>query len=681
MKNRRLTWIRVVAIAGFFLHSLSYLYFFVDDEGIPYVYAQNLLDGRGLVYSPADGPVEGFSDFLHVMLGTGILAITRTLHLPPLAVFPLGKAFSLMAGCGVLWIGGLILERIRITDPTVHVGALAFLALSGPLAVWSCSSLEAVPFALGLAVLVYSLVGDEVRRAPASLSTVFLILERSDGFLWAGAIAGAFWLLKNGEGRRAVTRSVVLPALAAIGVFEAFRLVYYQAWLPMPVYAKVLYKVYENGELVQKRPEEQYALQFIRAYGPWPAAAAAFLSIVAAVRHRALRPLLLAVVLLAGYASLVGDWMFGFRFFVPLLAPAAALLATSYSGVARPLAWAIAIAIVLQGGVAARRFEQSYRTQRNEIPRENFWRVRSLAPEHFFHPEYDLLQMLKPLVRARQRVSYNQAGLIPFALNLDNIDTLGICSRYYAELPARDVTYTEVGRYEPFTEAPIVTARGAYLLNQKPSLIIDSTIPLQRANGGVLPLTILAGHYTLLGVDRSGLKAVYRPTDRSVDEYRRSPDSFLINLAHVSYVQRATAGTRLLTDSRINPELPFLRGLEWLHPVNGNYGWTVALSDSTAIAQYLYIGAVRSDRPGVLHVTLRAPDGRSVLRDDVAVDSRYRMWFKPLSPPAAVKEVELDLQMNDPERQRFYLADVRLMGQTPELRAFVSSQVRFDRSR
>jgi hypothetical protein len=288
--------------------------------------------------------------------------------------------------------------------------------------------------------------------------------------------------------------------------------------------------------------------------------------------------------------------------------------------------------------------------------------------------------MLKPLVRARQRVSYNQAGLIPFALDLENIDTFGICSRYYAELPARDVTYTEVGRYEPFTEAPIVTARGAYLLNQKPDLIIDSTIPLQRVNEGAVPQTILAAHYALLGVDRSGLKVVYRPTDRSAEEYRRSPDSFLINLAHPSYVRRATAGGTSLTGPGIITELPFLRELEWLRPVNGNYGWNVALSDSTAIARYLYIGGMRSDRPGVLHVTLRSPDGRTVLRDDVAINSRYRMWSRPLSPPGAVGEIALELQMDDPGRQWVYVADVRLMGQTPELRDFVSTHVRFDRS-
>ncbi len=678
---RRLRWIRVLAVAGFLVHATTYLYFFVDDEAIPYVYAQNLLDGRGLVYSLDDGRVEGFSDLLHVGLATVILAITRALHLPVLTVFPIGKAICLLAGCGVLWVAGRMLERLRMQDAAVHVAALAFLAVAGPLAVWSCSSLEAVPFALGLAVLVYALVGEQVLSAPAAFATVFLMLERSDGFVWVGAVAGAFWLLRPGEARRSISWNVLLPGVVAGAGVELFRLVYYQDWLPMPVFAKVLFKLHDNGQLVEKRPEVSYAMQFVRAYGRWPLAVGGLMSLVAVVRYRALRPLAVAVVLLAVYASVVGDWMFGFRFFVPLLAPVAVLLGAAVAGVARPLAWVAAVAIAAQSAITAHAFEHSYVAQPNETPRQNFWKTRSLSADHFFRPEYDLLQALRPLVRPHEHISYNQAGLIPFALDLENVDTLGICSRYYAELPARDVIYTEVGRYEPFTEAPVVTARGAYLLTRAPDLIVDSTIPLRRVNAGVVPPAILAGHYAISTIDASGLKAIYRRTGQPAEEYRRGPDSFLINLAHVAYVKRATAGSEVLTGRGVVDGLPFLRGEHVLVSVDDKSGWQIMLGNPTAVARYLYIGAIRAERPGILHVTLRAPDGRAVLRAEVAIDRQYRMWSAPLSPPSGVAEMELELIMDDARRQPVYLADVRLMGQTPELRAFVSSQVRFDRTR
>ena len=55
----------VAALVVFLLHAFGYLYYFVDDEGIPFVIAQNVLDGHGPVYNPQDGHVEGYSDFVH----------------------------------------------------------------------------------------------------------------------------------------------------------------------------------------------------------------------------------------------------------------------------------------------------------------------------------------------------------------------------------------------------------------------------------------------------------------------------------------------------------------------------------------------------------------------------------------------------------------------------------------
>src|SRR5882762_8742807 len=90
----------VATLIVFCLHAAIYLYFFVDDEGIPFVYAQNLLHGKGLIYSQFEGPIEGYSDFLHVMISTLLLATVRLVHAPKIAVFLAGKALSLAAGAG-----------------------------------------------------------------------------------------------------------------------------------------------------------------------------------------------------------------------------------------------------------------------------------------------------------------------------------------------------------------------------------------------------------------------------------------------------------------------------------------------------------------------------------------------------------------------------------------------------
>ena len=130
-------WVGAVAAALFLVHAANYLYFFVDDEAIPYVYAQNLLHGKGLSYNTLEGKVEGYSDFLHVGLSTLILALTDAAHLPKISVFFVGKALSVLCGLAVVLMIWSILRRAR-TELSGAVTGLGALVLAGPLALWSC---------------------------------------------------------------------------------------------------------------------------------------------------------------------------------------------------------------------------------------------------------------------------------------------------------------------------------------------------------------------------------------------------------------------------------------------------------------------------------------------------------------------------------------------------------------
>ena len=73
------SWPVAGAIVLFLIHAANYLYFFVDDEAIPFVYAQNVLKGNGLIYNSLEGRLEGYSDFLHVLWSTVILGFVRSL--------------------------------------------------------------------------------------------------------------------------------------------------------------------------------------------------------------------------------------------------------------------------------------------------------------------------------------------------------------------------------------------------------------------------------------------------------------------------------------------------------------------------------------------------------------------------------------------------------------------------
>src|SRR5207302_8514066 len=121
------------------------------------VMAQTLLGGHGLVYNPQDGHVEGYTDFLHVWLAAAILAVVRAVGANKLAVFFVGKAVSLAFGAGIVWLTARLLDRLHLTSGPAALAGLGFVALAGPLAVWSASSLEAVPFAFLVLLLAYAL--------------------------------------------------------------------------------------------------------------------------------------------------------------------------------------------------------------------------------------------------------------------------------------------------------------------------------------------------------------------------------------------------------------------------------------------------------------------------------------------------------------------------------------------
>src|SRR5262245_2221765 len=87
-------WMLAASLLVFIVYAANFLYFFVDDEGTPLVYAQHLLDGRGLSYSAVEGRVEGYSDFLDVVLDTLALAAVRTVGAPKIDAFLVGKAIS-----------------------------------------------------------------------------------------------------------------------------------------------------------------------------------------------------------------------------------------------------------------------------------------------------------------------------------------------------------------------------------------------------------------------------------------------------------------------------------------------------------------------------------------------------------------------------------------------------------
>jgi hypothetical protein len=355
------------------------------------------------------------------------------------------------------------------------------------------------------------------------------VLYRIDGFLYVGVLVGTFILLVPGT-RRRLLRRVGVPILGVFAVYHGFRLLYFGSLLPLPLTAKVAYKFLPHGNLLTKPPDEAYVHRFLDLYG-WPMAVAVGGYLLMTIRSmtRTVMAVALATLVSVVYVAEVGDWMFGFRFYVPLLVPFSVLIAVAVSDLhdrSRRAAWTATALAVLWFGHVAYGFQQTYSAQVEHKP--SGYAGHLLDPARHFNPFFEMVEEARKYVAPGGLIAYNQAGFVPFMLDADNIDDLGICSRFYARLPTTDVFFTEVGRYSPLTDAPAVGAAGAYLLYQQPALIVARQDLLKSSNNGRVPDTLLAGSYRLAETTKSETDATYIRTAVPIDAYRSSPEWFLM---------------------------------------------------------------------------------------------------------------------------------------------------------
>src|SRR5206468_8248728 len=182
-----------------------------------------------------------------------------------------------------------------------------------PLAVWSCSSLEAALFSLLIATLLFALASASTTTEPgrfnqmACVSGSLAVLERLDGFVYVGALLLAFGVCSARARRQQLLKRVVFPIGVVLVIYHAWRIWYFGDVLNMPLYAKVAYKLRPHANVLVKAPALPYWFRFVQLY-TWPAVAAVSAAAgYAAWRERAIRPVLLAGTLIALYVAVVGD--------------------------------------------------------------------------------------------------------------------------------------------------------------------------------------------------------------------------------------------------------------------------------------------------------------------------------------------------------------------------------------
>jgi hypothetical protein len=648
----------------FLAYAGCFLYFFVDDEAIPLVYARNLLRGRGLAYTILEGRVEGYSDFLHVVWSSLLLSVTDVLGLSRLAPLLAGKAVSLAAGVAIVALTGAALRQLAIRLPAA-AGALVFLALAGPLAVWSASSLETASVAL--TVLAFALATWQGRVTPAVVFGILLTFERIDAPVYLAAVLLA-GLAASPRAWKTLALIAALVGFVALA-FHGWRLLYFGTLLSTPLAAKVLHRLAPPDRIVVKSSDVRYLLALAALYG-WPAIPALGAAAIAACRRPLGRAAVAMLVIVGLYAARVDDWMFGWRFAVVMAPFAAMVLAMAVDRLPRGWSAAVAVLLCVWSGLAAAAFVRAYVTSEE---RPVFW-LSPRGGQAAWLGRYDeAIQAGRRIIHPGDRIAFNQAGLLPYVLDAENIDDLGICSSFVARLPTTDVFYTGVGRYSPLTDVPLLRAAHAYLLYQNVQVIVEPADLVVKANAGRVPDVVLDGAFQRVARLRDTV--IYRRTDKPMDRFREDARSFTENLTHSSRIVAAAIDGRRLADKDIGPELAFLRELGWSRTFERSLSIELTFAAHDELVTRLYIRGISTDAPATLSAVLTSESGREVFRTERAIGPQDVSVLLPVTEGAGASH--LVLAVTGAGSNRLAITDLRLEGQSAALGRYVRHSLRF----
>lgn len=429
--TQRIALINWAILAGclllFALLGAWYAPFVPDDSYISYRYASHLASGQGLTFNPGSAPVEGYSNFLWVVLLAGLdrLGLEMTVWAPLL-----GWLFGAATITFLWWIlrrRGLSAWALALT--------VGLLAISGPLALYAISGMETPLFAALLLACV--LVTDALfQRRAVGLAVLLGIagflpaLTRPEGVVALPVLAvclAVFGRRPAPGDRGAGMGRCVLVALGVFGlllvVYHVWRVGYFGAFWPTPFLSKGV-----GGGLpvdIWIANLRNLLLRQTHYYAPFGAyyGLLALLALVGAAlgwsRRRELRveytALILALVYLAVYLNFA-DWMPGGRYLVPLvglLLIPFSLLATELrlpspaGGVRAALPFtllAAAVAAMSISGVAVLRTEAGRLQTSTAV---------SLVP---------LGQWLRDTVPADSVLAISDVGATPFYSGLETVD-------------------------------------------------------------------------------------------------------------------------------------------------------------------------------------------------------------------------------------------------------------------
>ncbi len=312
----------------FIAHSLI-LQCLAEDAFISFRFAKNLATGHGLVWNLGEKPVEGYTNFLWVIISAVLIKLR-------LNILWLSQAIGIIAGLLAILYTYRFSWRFLGLSRWFSLIPCLFLALSGPFAAWAASGMETNLFALFVLIAAYHFVSFWKRTAAKDLYSCFIFLffatlTRPEGFLIFGLIFVLSLILFFLN--RLSLKNLLYPLLSYIILFLAYfvwRFAYFGYLLPNTFYAKT------GGSTLQYLRGLEYVKFFAICFlGPFLPVALWFIAakrknffgrtgsrgIVEHINKNL--GIYLSLVIFLAYTLYIiyvgGDYMAMYRFFVPVL--------------------------------------------------------------------------------------------------------------------------------------------------------------------------------------------------------------------------------------------------------------------------------------------------------------------------------------------------------------------------
>lgn len=395
----------IVGILAFLV--LAYIFFpeCTDDAYITLRYARNLFLGNGPVFNPGER-VEGYSNFLWMAM----LSAFGWAGAPMEVVM---KLLSLISGLGALAMTWKFSSRFFKSGLAV-MAAMILLGGSSFFALWAVDGLETVFYTFLLTLLAYLLAAEEGAPLLIGLLAGLIALTRPEGVMFS-LIAAGMTAFNNKSVKQGLL--VLAPAALLWGGYELFRMAYFGE--PVP-----------NTALVKVHPGLEVAMFGLRYFAGYFAQSGYVLlpfvlaGAMASTKQARLR--VPAVFVLAQTVFLMvsgGDFMFGYRFVVPVMPCIAILCAAGFDWlherVQRGAAAAALGVVVLVQPVC----------QYASLP------AKHIGPDNLTYRASTLrsiAEFLSPRCRPQDWILISEAGIIPYYVNAQVMDYIALVSPYHS---------------------------------------------------------------------------------------------------------------------------------------------------------------------------------------------------------------------------------------------------------